>query len=107
MTFEIASTLATALFGLVSAGCWLRAATVTVSREKAIKQRKKAAEKRGETPNLAGVELTIDGQSFELFETITAQTRWNARGALYAATAVLSSLAPSILTFVCWASEQI
>jgi len=77
-----------------------------VSRKKAIEQRLKAAEKTGERPNLAGVELTINGKSFEMLETINAQAKWNSRGAIYAATAVLTSQTPSALTFACWLSEQ-
>ena len=70
--------------GLASAAAWLYASRVKVSRENALVQRRRKAEKNGTTPDLSGVEF--DG--WEVRETLTAQSKWNSIGAALAAVAV-------------------
>ncbi|MBO9329613.1 hypothetical protein GHR37_10750 [Achromobacter xylosoxidans] len=71
--------------GVASAGAWLYASHVKVSREQAIRQRRLAAEKNKTSPDLSGV--TFDG--WEVRETLAAQSKWNSIGAVLAAIAVL------------------
>jgi len=70
--------------GLASAAAWLYASHVKVSREKALAQRRRAAEKTAGSPDLSGV--TFDG--WEVRETLAAQSRWNSVGAALAAVAI-------------------
>lgn len=71
--------------GLMSAAAWFYASRVTVSREKALLERRSEAAKTGATPDLAGV--TFDG--WEVRETLAAQAKWNSIGAALAAAAIL------------------
>lgn len=71
--------------GLVSAGCWLRASVVKISREQLVEQKTRQAAASGVTPNLAGVSL--DG--WDMSATFSAQAKWNAFGAFAAAAAIL------------------
>lgn len=82
--------IVTAALAFVAAGCWFRAATVKVSRDKAVAKLKANAAKMGETPNLSGV--SFDG--WDVRETLSAQSRWNAFGAIAAGcAAILQGLA--------------
>lgn len=77
---------ATSIFiGLISAASWLRASVIKISHEKAMKIREKEAEKRGEKPNYASVSL--DG--WDMSATFSAQSRWNAAGAFFAAISIM------------------
>ncbi|WP_369978621.1 hypothetical protein [Xanthomonas bundabergensis] len=78
---------------LMSAGAWLYASNVKVTREAALKKRRKRAEKTGEKPNLGGIELF----GAELKETMEAQVRWNSAGAVLAAIAVASQAFAQLL----------
>jgi len=79
------------LSGLASAGAWLYASRVKVSREKALAKRRKEAEKNGEEPYLGGVVF----YGAEMKETLDAQSKWNSIGAVLAAIAVASqAIAP-------------
>ncbi|QNM59303.1 hypothetical protein XHV734_0454 [Xanthomonas hortorum pv. vitians] len=71
--------------GLASAAAWIYASHVKVSRDKALSQRHRAAEKTSSTPDLSGV--NFDG--WEVRETLAAQSKWNSIGAVLAALAVL------------------
>ena len=77
-------TLLSIIAGLASAGAWLYASNVKVTREAALAQRRKRAEKRGEKPDLGGIVLF----GAELQETLQAQARWNSTGAVLAAVAI-------------------
>jgi len=79
--------------GLASAGAWLYASNVKVTRETALAKRRKRAEKTGDKPNLGGIELF----GAELQETIQAQARWNSAGAVLAAVAVASQAIAQLL----------
>ena len=77
----------------LSAACWLRSATVKVTREQEVERRKRAAMRAGTAPNLAGVSL--DG--WDMAATFAAQSRWNAAGAILAGLAVLlQAVAPLV-----------
>ncbi|WP_144423871.1 hypothetical protein [Xanthomonas graminis] len=77
-------TIISVVSGLASALAWLYASRVKVPREKALLQRRRAAEKGGASPDLSGV--TFDG--WEVRETLVAQSKWNSIGAVLAAVAV-------------------
>lgn len=79
--------------GLASAGAWLHASNVKVTREAAIAKRRKRAEKTCEKPSLGGIELF----GADLQETIQAQARWNSAGAVLAAVAVASQAIAQLL----------
>ena len=64
---------------------WLYASRVKASREEALSQRRREADKSGATPDLSGV--TFNG--WEVRETLVAQSKWNSIGAALAAVAVL------------------
>ncbi|WNB76135.1 hypothetical protein [Methylomonas koyamae] len=76
--------VASIFFGFLSAGAWLWASVVKVSREKEIKRRIAKAKNRGEEPNLARVSL--DG--WDMSGTFRAQSFWNAIGAVLAAISI-------------------
>ncbi|WP_445367129.1 hypothetical protein ACH5Y9_18535 [Methylomonas sp. BW4-1] len=76
--------IASIFFGFLSAGAWLWASVVKVSREKEINRRIAKAKKLGEEPNLAGVSL--DG--WDMSGTFRAQSFWNAIGAVLAAISI-------------------
>lgn len=80
-------------FGLASAGAWLYASRVKVSRNEALNQRRRNAEKNGAAPDLSG--STFDG--WEVRETLAAQAKWNSTGALLAAVAVSSQAVAQML----------
>lgn len=69
----------------ISAGCWFRAATVNISRDAVVRQRRRVAHRKGIQPDLSGVSL--DGN--DLSGTFKAQAFWNALGALSAGVAIL------------------
>lgn len=73
-------------FGLASAGAWLYASCVKVSREEALSRRRRAADKSGNAPDLSGV--TFDG--WEVRETFAAQSRWNSIAAVLSAASIFS-----------------
>lgn len=75
---------ASAIFGVASAGAWFYSSIVKVTREKMVAQRTKQALRKGEKPNFAGVSL--DG--YDVSATLSAQSKWNAIGAIMAAFAV-------------------
>ena len=75
----------TAVLAFLAAGCWFRAATVKVSREEAVAKAKATAAKKGQTPDLSGG--SFDGWDFR--ETLSAQSRWNAWGAIAAGCAAI------------------
>jgi hypothetical protein len=77
-------TIASIFFGFLSAGAWLRASVVKVSRENEATRRIAEAKKHGEEPNLAGVSL--DG--WDMSGTFRAQSFWNAIGAVLAAISI-------------------
>lgn len=74
-------TMVSIVCGFLSAGAWLKASVVKVSREQEIKWRTKKANKMGEKPNLAGA--TLDG--WDMSGTFRAQAKWNAIAAVLAA----------------------
>jgi len=78
-------TWASIALGFVSAACWLRASIVKIDRKKAVSRRVKEAEKRGEEASHASV--TLDG--WDMSATFKAQSKWNARGAFFAACMIL------------------
>lgn len=78
-------TVTSIFIGLISAVSWLRASTVKVSHEKAMRIREREAKKRGEKPNYASVSL--DG--WDMSATFSAQSKWNATGAFFAAISIL------------------
>ncbi|MGV2833760.1 hypothetical protein [Pseudomonas shirazensis] len=82
--------------GFMSAGSWLYASIVKVSHEKEIERRRKKAERRGEKPNYASVSL--DG--WDMSATFSAQSRWNAIGAVFAAISMLLQALIQLLDFV-------
>ncbi|WP_143493877.1 MULTISPECIES: hypothetical protein [unclassified Pseudomonas] len=82
--------------GFVSAGSWLYASIVKVSHEKEMERRRKKAERKGEKPNYASVSL--DG--WDMSATFSAQSRWNAIGAIFAAISILLQALIQILDFV-------
>lgn len=77
-------TMASAIFGFLSAFAWLYASRVKISRFQALARRKKEALLSGETPNLGGASL--DG--WDMSATFSAQAKWNSLGAALAAGAV-------------------
>jgi len=79
-----AITIVSVVCGFASAGAWLYASRVKVTREQMIKQRTKEAKKKGHLPDLSGASL--DG--WDMSSTFAAQSKWNARGAILAACAV-------------------
>jgi hypothetical protein len=86
-------TTASVAAGLVSAGSWYRSSVVKVSHAKAMELRAKKAEKRGEKPNFSSVSL--DG--WDMSATFSAQSKWNAAGAFFAACSILAqSIAQAI-----------
>lgn len=84
-TLPFQLTAASIFIGLISAASWLRASLIKVSHEKAMKIREKKAKKRGEKPNYASVSL--DG--WDMSATFSAQSKWNATGAFFAASSIL------------------
>ena len=80
--------------GILSAGGWFYASTVKVSHEKAMKAREKYARKRGEKPNYASVSL--DG--WDMSATFSAQSKFNAIGAFFAAISILLQATVQILS---------
>lgn len=81
------------VFGFLSAGAWLRASVVKISREKEIKWRKARVRKSGVEANLAGVSL--DG--WDISGTFRAQSRWNSIGAVLAAASILCQAVSQLL----------
>jgi hypothetical protein len=77
-------TVISIVFALASAGAWLYASRVKVSREKALLQRRRAVEKSGTKPDLSGVVF----DDWEVRETLAAQSKWNSIGAALAAVAI-------------------
>lgn len=77
-------TIASIIFGFLSAGAWLRASLVKVSRETEVQRRTKKARRRGSEPSLAGISL--DG--WDMSGTFRAQSAWNSIGAVLAATSI-------------------
>lgn len=73
-------------FAFASAGAWLYASRVKVSREEALSRRRRAADRSGKAPDLSGV--TFDG--WEVRETLAAQSKWNSIGAVLAAVSILA-----------------
>lgn len=82
--------------GFISAGSWLYASIVKVSHEKEMERRRKKAERKGEKPNFASVSL--DG--WDISATFSAQSRWNAIGAIFVAISILLQALIQILDFV-------
>ena len=82
--------------GFISAGSWLYASIVKVSHEKEMERRRKQAERKGEKPNFASVSL--DG--WDMSATFSAQSRWNAIGAIFAAISILLQALIQLLDFV-------
>lgn len=78
---------------LCSAGAWFYASRVKVSSEEAFEITRRNAEKRGGTPNYAG--MSFDGWDFR--ETLAAQARWSAIGAFLAAVAVAGQAIAQLL----------
>jgi hypothetical protein len=91
--WTICATGASILFGLLSAASWFRASFAKVSHEDATKLRIKRAEKRGKKPNLASASL--DG--WDMSETFALQTKWNAIGAAFAASSILTQTLVQLL----------
>lgn len=81
--------------GFISAGSWLYASIVKVSHEKEMEHRRKQAERKGEKPNFASVSL--DG--WDMSATFSAQSRWNAIGAIFAAISILLQALIQLLDF--------
>ncbi|MCU1736894.1 MULTISPECIES: hypothetical protein [unclassified Pseudomonas] len=82
--------------GFISAGSWLYASIVKVSHEREMERRRKKAERKGEKPNLASISL--DG--WDMSSTFSAQSRWNAIGAIFAAISILLQALIQLLDFV-------
>jgi hypothetical protein len=87
-------TIASIVIGLVSAASWLRASVIKVSHENAMKAREKEAKKRGEKPNYASVSL--DG--WDMSATFSAQSKWNAAGAFFAAISIFLQATVQLLS---------
>ncbi|WP_379058412.1 hypothetical protein V6M93_19725 [Pectobacterium brasiliense] len=83
-------------FGFISAASWLRASIIKVSHEKAMKIREEDAKKRGEKPNYASVSL--DG--WDMSATFSAQSKWNASGAFFAAVSIFLQAIAQIIDYV-------
>lgn len=79
------ASLATAIMAFIAALCWLRAGTVKVTPEEALRLEEKRAKKAGRKPSLGVVSL----DDWDMSETFKAQSRWNSAGALAAAIAAL------------------
>ncbi|QEY13467.1 hypothetical protein [Cellvibrio sp. KY-YJ-3] len=92
-TCSLYLTATSIVLGLISAASWLRASVIKVSHEKAMKNREKEAGKRGESPNYASVSL--DG--WDMSATFSAQSKWNAAGAFFAASSILLQAIAQIL----------
>ncbi|MNV24757.1 hypothetical protein D3C71_1158310 [compost metagenome] len=75
---------ASIVFGVASALAWLRSSSVKISHEKAMAVRRRNAELKGVTPNLASI--SFDG--WDMAATFAAQSKWGSIGALLAACAV-------------------
>ena len=82
-------TILAAIVGLVSAGCWLRAAFVKVTREQHFEREEKRAAKEGRPPELSAVVLN----GWEMGATFGAQARWNSYGAMFAAISIILQVA--------------
>ncbi|WP_313055872.1 hypothetical protein [Pseudomonas lopnurensis] len=82
--------------GFISAASWLYASVVKVSHEKEMARRSRVAEKKGEKPNFASVSL--DG--WDMSATFSAQSRWNATGAVFAAISIFLQALIQLLEFV-------
>lgn len=78
-------TAASIFMGLISAASWMRASVIKITHEAAMKTREREAMKRGEKPNYASVSL--DG--WDMSATFSAQSKWNAAGAFFAAVSIL------------------
>jgi hypothetical protein len=85
---------ASIFFGISSAASWLRASLAKVSHERAISLRTKAANRRGEKPNLAS--LSLDG--WDMSATFAAQAKWNSIGALFAAFSISFQAVAQVLS---------
>ncbi|MDT4824020.1 hypothetical protein FQZ97_572610 [compost metagenome] len=88
--------IASIVSGFISAGSWLYASIVKVSHEKEMERRRKKAEMKGENPNFASVSL--DG--WDMSATFSAQSRWNAIGAIFAAISIFLQALIQLLDFV-------
>lgn len=75
------------LAGFASAGCWLYGVK-TISREKELERRKRIAARKGETPNLGGVQILDGDVRYDLIATLRHQSQWNRAGAILAAVAI-------------------
>lgn len=82
--------------GFISAGSWLYASIVKVSHEREMELRRKKSERKGEKLNLASISL--DG--WDMSATFSAQSRWNAIGAIFAAISILLQALIQLLDFV-------
>ena len=83
LSFDLSVT--SIFIGLISAASWLRASVIKVSHEEAMRIREREAKRRGEKPNYASVSL--DG--WDMSATFSAQSKWNATGAFFAAVSIL------------------
>jgi CRISPR/Cas system-associated protein Cas10 (large subunit of type III CRISPR-Cas system) len=88
--------VASVAFGLLSAASWLYASKVKISHKKAMEQRARIAEKRGEKPNFASVSL--DG--WDMSATFSAQSKWNSIGAFFAAVSIIFQSMPQVLSLL-------
>lgn len=77
MTIESALQLCSAVFALLAAAAWLRAATVYVLPAKSTKS--------GAEISNAAILFEVRGKWADLTETIEAQSRWNSIAAMMAA----------------------
>jgi len=80
-------------FAFASAGAWLHASRVKVSREEALLRRRRAADKSGNAPDLSGVTFDV----WEVRETLAAQSKWNAIGAVLAAVSILTQAVGQVI----------
>lgn len=72
------------VLGFFSAASWLRASAVKVTTEKALARYRKEAERKGVPPFRGSASL--DG--WDMSATFVAQSKWNALGALLAASSI-------------------
>lgn len=89
-------TIASIIFGLISAVSWFHASFVKVSHKNAMAIRSKEAGKKREMPNFASVSL--DG--WDMSATFAAQSKSNAVGAFFAALSIFLQAVVQLINYV-------
>lgn len=88
-------TVASIFIGLCSAASWLYASVVKVDHEKAMKERLRKAQRKGEVLNYASA--SFDG--WDMSATFSAQSKWNSLGALFAACSILLQAVAQLISY--------